>query len=66
MYIPAVPLTPLNKSYVERQKEAFLKSQRPPDFPQGPSEEKWVGIARERDVKAPVGRIAMGLPIYVV
>ncbi|KAF5379767.1 hypothetical protein D9615_005720 [Tricholomella constricta] len=65
MYIPAVPLTPINMSYVNRQKEAFLASQRPPDFPKGPGEDKFIGVAGADDIAAPIGRRAMGLPISV-
>ncbi|KAF8071601.1 hypothetical protein FPV67DRAFT_1622090 [Lyophyllum atratum] len=65
MYIPAVPLTPNNQSYVERQKETFLAGQRPPDFPKGPTEDNFIGIGRADDIVAPIGRRAMGLPISV-
>ncbi|KAG5638108.1 hypothetical protein H0H81_001786 [Sphagnurus paluster] len=65
IYIPAVPLTPINQAYIERQRETFLKSQRPPDFPKGPGEEAFAGIAGPDDVVAPIGRRAMGLPISV-
>lgn len=34
MYIPAVPLTPLNLEYILRQREKFLAGAPPPDFPQ--------------------------------
>ncbi|KAJ7579712.1 hypothetical protein C8J56DRAFT_281850 [Mycena floridula] len=65
MYIPAVPKTPMNQAYVERQRECFLKGIRPPDFPQGVNETDWTGIGTEQDIKEPAGRIAMGLPIAV-
>ncbi|KAG6844690.1 hypothetical protein H0H87_004665 [Tephrocybe sp. NHM501043] len=65
MYIPAVPLTPLNQKYVERQKETFLKGMCPPDFPKGPGEAAFIGTGRAEDILSPVGRIAMGLPISV-
>ncbi|PFH48468.1 hypothetical protein AMATHDRAFT_65378 [Amanita thiersii Skay4041] len=61
MYIPAVPLTPQNKAYIEKQKNAFLSANRPPDFPQGMSEAGFVGIATAEDIKNPLGRQAMGL-----
>lgn len=59
MYIPAVPLTPQNEKYVERQKEAFLQGRRPPDFPQG-GESGFVGLGGVVDILTPVGRRAMG------
>lgn len=65
MYIPAVPLTPQNQSYVERQKETFLRGQRPPDFPKGPGEDQFIGVAGVDDIVAPSGRRAMGFPIAV-
>lgn len=64
MYIPAVPLTPANQAYVDRQRENFLQGKRPPDFPQG-SEVGLVGIASADDISAPIGKRAMGLPISV-
>ena len=60
MYIPAVPLTPMNQAYIEKQKERFLASNRPPDFPQGMSEAKFAGIATFKDIISPEGRRAMG------
>jgi hypothetical protein len=62
MYIPAVPLTPQNQAYVERQKTAFLEGQRPPDFPRGTGPEAdYIGIATVDDVISSEGRRAMGL-----
>ncbi|KAF8636796.1 hypothetical protein AX17_003258 [Amanita inopinata Kibby_2008] len=60
MYIPAVPLTPMNKAYIENQKERFLKGIRPSDFPQGVSEAGFVGVATVEDIASPIGRQAMG------
>ncbi|KAH0585537.1 hypothetical protein J132_07648 [Termitomyces sp. J132] len=65
MYIPAVPLTPLNQKYVERQRETFLNSQCPPDFPKGPGEATFTGVGKTDDILSPIGRRAMGLPISV-
>lgn len=59
IYIPAVPLTPQNADYVQRQKECFLKGQSPPDFPKG-TEENLKGLGREEDVIGKLGREAMG------
>jgi len=61
MYIPAVPLTPQNQAYVERQKATFLSGERPPDFPKGKGESTFVGVATVNDVVGVVGRRAMGL-----
>jgi len=61
MYIPAVPLTPQNQEYIERQKITFLCGDRPPDFPKGKSESAYVGVATVDDVVGKAGRIAMGL-----
>ena len=38
MYIPAVPLTPQNLEYIQRQKDSFLNGAVPPDFPKGAGE----------------------------
>ncbi|KAG6914834.1 hypothetical protein DXG01_015055 [Tephrocybe rancida] len=66
MYIPAVPLTPLNQKYIERQRETFLKGDCPPDFPKGPGEASFIGVGKTEDILAPAGRRAMGLPIAVI
>jgi hypothetical protein len=66
MYIPAVPYTTQNREYVERQRECFLKGERPPDFPKGKTEAAFTGIAGESDIDNDVGRRAMGFPIAVV
>ena len=59
MYIPAVPLTPQNQAYIERQKTNFLSGERPPDF-SGKGEATFVGIATVDDVGR-AGKRAMGL-----
>ncbi|KAJ3901338.1 hypothetical protein F5879DRAFT_807506 [Lentinula edodes] len=62
MYIPAVPTTPMNKAYVEKQKECFLKSINPPDFPKG--SQAFYGISRTaKDLLSPAGAHAMGLSV---
>lgn len=61
MYIPAVPLTPQNQAYVEKQKTTFLSGDKPPDFPKGKSESNFVGVATVNDIFGVVGRRAMGL-----
>ncbi|KAK0231117.1 hypothetical protein IW262DRAFT_1445354 [Armillaria fumosa] len=66
MYIAAVPTTPLNQAYIERQKESFLKAVTPPDYPvQAKPENALVGFGKARDILNPSGRKAMGLPISV-
>lgn len=65
MYIPAVPLTPMNQAYIEKQRESFLRGIRPSDFPQGVNEDKWIGTATVQDITNPMGLRAMGLPVAV-
>ena len=60
MFIPAIPLTPLNQAYIDLQKTSFLSGDRPPDFPNGISESTFVGVATVDDV-GKAGRRAMGL-----
>lgn len=61
MYIPAIPKTPQNLAYVQRQKEAFLAGAVPPDFPKGPGEGGFVGVGMEKDISGDIARRAMGL-----
>ena len=63
MYIPAVPMTPQNLAYIERQKASFLSGERPPDFPKGEAEAGYIGIAGVDDVIGTEGKRAMGLLI---
>ncbi|KAF8622853.1 hypothetical protein AX15_006697 [Amanita polypyramis BW_CC] len=56
MYIPAVPLTPKNKAYIEKQKERFLGGNRPSDFPQGISEANFIGVATVEDIVSAVDK----------
>ncbi|KAJ7798275.1 hypothetical protein B0H14DRAFT_3545338, partial [Mycena olivaceomarginata] len=65
MYIPAVPLTPANARYVERQKDNFFKGVPPPDFPAAVTGVGLVGLGGAKDIEEPLGRKAMGLPISV-
>ena len=60
IYIPAVPLTPQNQEYIDRQKTNFLCGESPPDFAKGKSELAFVGVATVNDV-GKAGRRAMGL-----
>ncbi|KAJ3832032.1 hypothetical protein F5878DRAFT_635685 [Lentinula raphanica] len=62
MYIPAVPTTPINKAYVEKQKDCFLQSINPPDFPKG--SQAFHGISQTaEDFLSPLGLRAMGLTV---
>ncbi len=66
MYIPAVPLTPMNKAYIERQRESFVQGVRPPDYPDTTKDEKdFVGTGRAEDITNLLGKQAMGFPITV-
>ncbi|KAJ8095974.1 hypothetical protein PM082_015195 [Marasmius tenuissimus] len=67
MYIPAVPTTPLNQAYIEKQREAFLKGVAPPDYQKVKVDEAdLVGIGKADDILSPLGRRAMGFPVSVV
>ena len=61
MYIPAVPLTPQNLEYIQRQKDSFLNGTVPPDFPKGAGEAGFVGVGRETDIIGDAARKAWGL-----
>ncbi|KAJ3555054.1 hypothetical protein NM688_g2785 [Phlebia brevispora] len=64
MYISAVPYTPQNAAYIDKQKENFLKSKAPPDYP--PSEEAaFAGTGSLADILSPQGRKAMGFTVEV-
>lgn len=65
MYIPAVPYTARNASYVARQKESFLQGVPPPDFPKWAGEAGFTGLATLDDIDTPIGRKAMGLTVEV-
>lgn len=60
MYIPAMPLTPQNLSYIQKQKDAFLEGATPPDFPKTSGENGHVGVGKEGDVIGDTARRAMG------
>ncbi|KAL1745584.1 hypothetical protein HDZ31DRAFT_62993 [Schizophyllum fasciatum] len=60
MYIGAVPTTPGNLQYLERQKESFLGGVAPPDYLKT-FESNFVGIGKEEDITSTDGRRAMGL-----
>jgi hypothetical protein len=63
MYIPAVPYTPANASYVARQKESFVRGVPPPDFPKWAGEAGFVGVGQPDDIESPIGRKAMGFAV---
>jgi hypothetical protein len=65
MYIGAVPKTPHNLAYVVKQAQTFLAGQNPPDFAKLEEGTRLVGLGADVDVKDPIGRVAMGLPIEV-
>ncbi|KAF9460316.1 hypothetical protein BDZ94DRAFT_934615 [Collybia nuda] len=73
IFIPAVPQTPYNQAYVEKQRETFLSGRRPPDmpqgkcaeFPEGKREDHYVGFGTLDDISL-AGRKAMGFPVGVV
>jgi hypothetical protein len=67
LYIPAVPLTPQNAEYVQKQKECFIQGEAPPDFPHVQhSERTFIGIGKQEDIVGRLGREAMGLYVEVV
>ena len=66
MYIPAVPLTPMNKAYIDVQKESFLNGVRPPDYPDTTKDEKdFIGTGKLEHITNLLGKQAMGFPIVV-
>lgn len=65
MYIPAVPYTPANAAYVERQRESFLQGLSPPDFPVTKGEAHCAGVGKADDIENPVAKRAMGFTIAV-
>lgn len=56
MYIPSVPMTSSNLEYVRDQRESFLASRPPPDFPGGVGESSFKGTGKDADVKGKEGR----------
>jgi hypothetical protein len=65
MYIGAVPQTPMNIEYVKKQAETFLAGINPPDFVKERPDVTYVGLGIDEDVREPIARVAMGLPIQV-
>ena len=62
IYIPAMPETPVNAAYVDRQRECFLRRAPPPDFPQDHGERGFLFVGSEKDIVNAEGRRAMGFP----
>lgn len=62
-YIPVAPLCEINVDYLRRQRDNFLKSQPPPDFPGGVGESEHVGHGTVDDL-GEVGRRAMGCAAF--
>ncbi|KAL1413606.1 hypothetical protein Q8F55_001381 [Vanrija albida] len=65
MYIPAVPMTPVNAEYVRDQAVGLRAAVPPPDFPGGQGERGFTGTGGEADVPAG-GRAAMGLEPFAL
>ncbi|EKM54672.1 uncharacterized protein PHACADRAFT_258661 [Phanerochaete carnosa HHB-10118-sp] len=63
MYIPAMPNTPVNAEYVQRQRESFLAGVPPPDFPKWEGEAGFAGIGTPDDIVDPIGKQAMGFAV---
>ena len=65
IYIPAMPNTPVNAEYIQKQKESFLQGAAPPDFQPGRSEASHVGGGKADDIKDPIAKRAMGFAVEV-
>ncbi|KAH0833477.1 hypothetical protein J3R83DRAFT_12598 [Lanmaoa asiatica] len=65
MYISSIPKTPLNSEYINKQAQTFLEGQNPPDYAKLKEGTTYVGLGADVDVKEPISRVAMGLPIQV-
>ncbi|KZT33239.1 DUF1479-domain-containing protein [Sistotremastrum suecicum HHB10207 ss-3] len=68
IYIPAVPSTPANREYLERQRQAFLRGVPPPDFPQVKDESEGEKPHQGNGVVSDIsgdGRRAMGFEVSV-
>lgn len=60
-YIPAVPLTVKNASYLRDQRTNFLRGLPAPDFPDGEGESEFIGRADAKDIQTSTGRQMLGL-----
>ncbi|KAF9047646.1 hypothetical protein BJ165DRAFT_1344281, partial [Panaeolus papilionaceus] len=61
LYIPTVPLTIGNASYLRDQRINFLSGLPAPDFPGGEGESKFVGRGTPEDILTDEGRRMLGL-----
>ncbi|KAF9479392.1 DUF1479-domain-containing protein [Pholiota conissans] len=66
LYIPAVPLTVHNASYIRDQRINFFAGLPPPDFPGGEGESKYVGRGSVDDINTNEGRYMYGLKAFEV
>ncbi|KAL6305120.1 hypothetical protein BKA93DRAFT_817078 [Sparassis latifolia] len=66
LYIPAVPLTEHNATYLREQRLAFKGGLPPPDFPGGDGESRFFGRATTEDVEGVEGRRLLGLEPFEV
>jgi hypothetical protein len=66
LYIPAIPLTAANYSYVYHQRLAFERGTPPPDFPGGIGESTHIGRGQPADIKDVRARRAMGLAPFAI
>ncbi|KAG2121235.1 DUF1479-domain-containing protein [Suillus clintonianus] len=64
-YIPAVPLSLKNASYIRDQRANFLHGLPAPDFPGGSGESTFKGRAMPQDITTSQGRRALGLEPFV-
>lgn len=55
----------MNIEYVKKQAETFLAGINPPDFVKDRLGTTYVGLGVDADVREPIARVAMGLPIQV-
>ncbi|KAI0469706.1 hypothetical protein GGR56DRAFT_686818 [Xylariaceae sp. FL0804] len=64
VYIPATPSTETNEEYIRRQRDNFLASKPPPDFPAGIDESVLKGYLGEKGIpNGEAGRTAMGFAL---
>ncbi|KAF8318653.1 DUF1479-domain-containing protein [Clavulina sp. PMI_390] len=65
MYIPAVPLTPMNLAYAVRQRDHFLAGLPGPDFPQDPAHVSEANLVKKGTIEnlgtSPVALRSMGV-----
>ncbi|KII86315.1 hypothetical protein PLICRDRAFT_43911 [Plicaturopsis crispa FD-325 SS-3] len=66
MYIGAVPYTPKNAAYIERQKATFLAAQSPPDYPPS-TESGFIDVGTPEDISGlrSLGGKAMGFAAQI-